>query len=355
MGIRLDRPPPSAVKASLVLWSFAFVLVAAVTALQDLPTIWAQFPLQAMFWALAISLSFVLHASFRTFRDRYLRWPLLCLVCIAIGAIQTTADVGLFAWLADHYFPTWKRWSTPDLPRIASAWIMYTWTFGLNLALFTMLAAMEDSRRQAQRAAEAEAAVKSAQLALLRLQLNPHFLFNTLNAISGLMLEGDIRNADQMVTRLSEFLRASLDIDPNALTALSDELSALEAYLEIEAVRFEDRLVVTYDCPDELRAAQVPSFILQPLVENAIKHAVEPAMRRVRLDISARRVGPDLVLRVSDDGEPLTRRGRPGAGVGLRNIEARLATLYGAEGRSITRQRATGFEAELRLPFTSPT
>ena len=353
MTMRLRLPPRSAVKASVALWSFAFSLVVAITAFRGRGTLELQFMIQFVFWVLAIGLSLVLYACFHRLRRAppLARWPLLGLVCIAIGVLLSLADVALFAWLAHAYFPEWRSWAGFDLPHLASAWILYTWTFGLNLALFAMIGATEEARRQALRAAKAEAAVKGAQLALLRLQLNPHFLFNTLNTISGLMLEGDIRKADQMVTRLSEFLRASLDIDPNASAMLGDEFNTVDAYLQIEAVRFENRLEVRYDCPDVLRAAEVPSFILQPLIENAIKHAVTPAMRPVRVTVGARQHGDDLVLTVTDDGGRQDSPAKGAGGVGLQNIRARLAAAYGERGDLTTQHLPVGFRADLRLPL----
>ncbi|MEW5684109.1 MAG: histidine kinase [Pseudomonadota bacterium] len=348
-GLGVDR---AALRASVALWSFGFTLVAAMTSLQGRGSLLLQAPLQGGFWVAAVALAVALHAAWRRLR-RYplmLRWPLTGIACAAAGLVQTTIDLSTYAWLAATWFPEWRGWTAIDVPRFASVWILYTWTFGLNAALFWVLSANDEARRQARRAAEAEAAVQAAQLALLRLQLNPHFLFNTLNAISGLVLERDVERADLMLTRLSDFLRASLEMEPTALTSLGSELDMLEAYLQIEAVRFDERLGVTYRCPHELRAAQVPGFILQPLVENAIKHAVAPALRPVALDISARRQGEDLVLAVSDDGEHRVAT-TAGVGVGLRNVAARLAALYGARGRLDARSTRPGFRAEIRLPM----
>lgn len=345
----------TALRASITLWTFGFIMVAALTTLAGRGPLWVQVPLQAGFWVTAIALAMLLHAVWLGLQAKppLLRWSLMGLACLVVGAIETTVDLLVMEWLARTYFPEWRSWTAIDVPRFASVGILYCWTFGLNVALFWVLTANDETRRQAERAAAAEAAAQAAQLTLLRLQLNPHFLFNTLNAISGLMLENDIASADRMLTRLSEFLRASLDIDPAALTALGDEFNTAEAYLQIEAVRFEGRLNVTYDCPDGLRTTLVPGFILQPLVENAIKHAVAPALRTIQLAIAARRHGDDLVLTVSDDGET-TRKARAarGQGVGLRNIEARLAALYGDRGRLVARRLKTGFQAELTLPLS---
>ncbi|PZQ61567.1 MAG: histidine kinase [Phenylobacterium zucineum] len=346
------RTDGAALRASVALWSFGFTLVAAMASLEGRGTLLLQIPLQGTFWLSAIALSIVLHAGWRRLLGSPLvvRWTLVGLACAAAGLAQTVLDLSTYAWLAKTWFADWRSWAVIDVPRFASVWILYTWTFGLNAALFWVLSANDEARRQARRAADAEAAVQAAQLALLRLQLNPHFLFNTLNAISGLVLERDVARADLMLTRLSDFLRASLDMEPTALTSLGGELDMLEAYLEIEAVRFDERLRVTYGCPDDLRSASVPGFILQPLVENAIKHAVAPALRPIRLDISARRAGEDLVLTVADDGDDRVDTTR-GGGVGLRNIAARLATLYGPRGRLDVRRTHPGFRAEIRLPL----
>ena len=183
-----------------------------------------------------------------------------------------------------------------------------------------------------------ESALKSAamaheaQLKMLRYQLNPHFLFNTLNAISTLILEQHTELANRMVSKLSNFLRFSLDNDPMLKISLAQELKALQLYLDIEKVRFEERLGLKLDIEEGAHRALIPSLLLQPLVENAIKYAIAQSEDGGNLRIAARVFAGDLLIEVSDDGPgvELVDGNIPGAkGVGLRNTRERLQELYG--------------------------
>lgn len=212
-----------------------------------------------------------------------------------------------------------------------------------------------ETRERDRLLAEARATSAGAQLAALRHQLSPHFLFNALNAIGSLVETARPYEASSMIDRLSGFLRSSLSGDGADFVTLEEELATVESYLDIEAVRFGSRLQVRYDCPAGLRPALVPSFILQPLVENAIKHAVAPAMRPVTIELSAQADGEDLLLSIEDsgpdEGADLTVKPRS-AGVGLKNIRERLHILYGARGTLEAGPQSRGFIAVARLPLT---
>jgi two-component system LytT family sensor kinase len=205
-----------------------------------------------------------------------------------------------------------------------------------------------------------ESALKSAamaheaQLKMLRYQLNPHFLFNTLNAISTLILERDTDLANRMVTRLSRFLRFSLDNDPLQKITLEEELEAIGLYLGIEKVRFEDRLKLELDIEPEARNALIPSLLLQPLVENAIKYGIARAEEGGTLRIAARVFGDELLIELSDDGPgcALVDGAIPGTeGVGLRNTRERLEELYGARhGFRLGHTEPHGLTINIRIP-----
>jgi len=207
-----------------------------------------------------------------------------------------------------------------------------------------------------------ESALKSAamaheaQLKMLRYQLNPHFLFNTLNAISTLILEQNTELANRMVTKLSSFLRYSLDNDPMQKITLQQELQALQLYLDIEKVRFEARLSLQVDVEEAAKNALIPSLLLQPLIENAIKYGIARAEGGGHLKISARVFAGDLLMEVSDDGPgcELVNNDIPGAkGVGLRNTRERLAALYGAEHSiRLSQTDPHGLTISIRIPFT---
>lgn len=155
-----------------------------------------------------------------------------------------------------------------------------------------------------------------------------------------------------MLGKLSEFLRATLSSDPDDRIPLQDELATLQHYLEIESVRFGERLEVEFSCDRDLSAGLVPSFVLQPLVENAIKYAVAPSPEQVTIRVAATREGDRLVLVVEDDGDPQHAQGiSAGTGVGLENLRQRLQVLHGNRARLQTEHLARGFRASIRVPL----
>jgi hypothetical protein len=206
-------------------------------------------------------------------------------------------------------------------------------------------------RHREQALAAAREAAQEAQLNALRLQINPHFLFNTLNAVTSLIGAGRNAEAEAIVVRLSEFFRASLTSDPKALVALEEEFDIAGSYLDIESARFGDRLTVDMSCPDALRKARVPNFLLQPLVENAVKHGVAPTARPVTITIRAAKHEGMLSVRVIDDGGAGDAPAGSGAGVGLANVVARLDALYGAEASLKTFGDGARFVAEIVMPL----
>lgn len=181
---------------------------------------------------------------------------------------------------------------------------------------------------------QAESIAKEAQLKMLRYQLNPHFLFNTLNAISSLVQSDEAETANQMIIRLSNFLRYSLDNDPQQMVLLSQEVEAVLLYLKIEQTRFGDRLKVDIDVDEEVQKYLVPSLLLQPLVENSIKYAIAPAENGGSISIRGRLDEGHILLELVDtgQGEGLEEGAFPvGSGVGLNNTRDRLNTIYGED------------------------
>lgn len=180
-----------------------------------------------------------------------------------------------------------------------------------------------------------EALAHEAQLRMLRYQLNPHFLFNTLNAISTLVLQQDTKSANSMLTKLSQFLRYSLDNDPLEQVPLQYELNSVRLYLDIEKVRFEERMRIELDIAPEAEQALIPSMLLQPLIENAVKHAIARSEEGGMIRITAKVEGARLIVAVEDDGPgvadmaSLEANDRASGGVGLKNIRNRLKEIYG--------------------------
>ncbi|UTW54993.1 sensor histidine kinase [Kordiimonas sp. SCSIO 12610] len=186
---------------------------------------------------------------------------------------------------------------------------------------------------QQERALKATAMAHQAQLKMLRYQLNPHFLFNTLNAISTLVLEKAGDDANKMLTKLSSFLRYTLVNQPTQRTSLEQELQATSLYLDIEAVRFGERLKIVLDIDDKAKSALVPSLILQPLVENAIKYAIAPEIDGGTIRICAHVMGRRLMLMLEDTGPGIPDVNnivsQSGSGVGIVNTKDRLTQIYG--------------------------
>jgi signal transduction histidine kinase len=201
-------------------------------------------------------------------------------------------------------------------------------------------------------ASELEARLTRSHLQVLKMQLQPHFLFNTLNTVAELVhTEPDA--ADQMITRLGRLLRLSLDNAGHQIVPLRQEIDFLRVYLDIEQVRFQDRLQVVWDIAPETLEASVPTLLWQPVLENAIRHGVTPLTGRGRIVIAARREGGELVLEIRDNGMGLPVGGVPREGVGLRNIRERVHQLYGTKAMfTLSPALGGGVIATLRLPFT---
>ena len=209
-------------------------------------------------------------------------------------------------------------------------------------------------REQTERALAATAMAHQSQLKMLRYQLNPHFLFNTLNAISTLVMDRDTGTATRMVQGLSDFLRHSLDNDPMQRVTLRQELDALRLYLGIEKTRFGERLQVQIEVEPGCEDARLPSLLLQPLVENAIKYAIARQVAGGTLTVRARREGDLLALEVEDDGPGMPSAGAdaPQRGVGLANTRERLRVLYGDRQQfQVAQRQPHGVRISIRLPF----
>jgi LytS/YehU family sensor histidine kinase len=212
---------------------------------------------------------------------------------------------------------------------------------------------------QADQLLKLEGQATYAQLAMLRYQLNPHFLFNTLNSISTLVLLKQTERANAMLSRLSSFLRYTLANEATAHVTLEQEIETLQLYLDIEKMRFEDRLRPVFEIEPGVKRARLPSLLLQPLVENAIKYAVTPQEEGAEIAIAARLSGDRVQITVSDSG-PGQSEGRTGGsdstGVGLANIRDRLSQAYGEDHRFETQARAgKGFRVMIDIPFQTET
>jgi len=230
--------------------------------------------------------------------------------------------------------------------------MMLAWC-SLYLALLTG----EKARAAERREGAYRRAAKAAELRSLRYQVNPHFLFNTLNSLSALVLTERTQAAEKMIQTISTFYRRSLAVDPTADVPLREEFALQKMYLDIESVRFPKRLQAEYDLPAELAEARVPGMILQPLVENSVKHAVAPSSGKVTLRLAARAEYGRLVVTVADDGDGSAREqeSKVGFGIGLANVRERLEARFGADASIVSgKVPGGGYITHLRLPLLGP-
>ncbi|MEW9854765.1 sensor histidine kinase [Novosphingobium sp. M1R2S20] len=219
-------------------------------------------------------------------------------------------------------------------------------------AFYFALAKAEEARAAERREGEYRRAAEAAELRSLRYQINPHFLFNTLNSLSALVMTGRHDDAEMMIQTLSTFYRHTLSGDPTSDLSLVDEIELQKLYLAIEAVRFPERLNTRILVDDDVANAMVPGMILQPLVENSVKYAVAATQAKVTITIAAGREGDDLVLSVSDDGPGTRKAGTPGCGIGLNNVRHRLSARFGRGARlEFGAQPGGGFRTVVRMPL----
>lgn len=251
-------------------------------------------------------------------------------IWLAAKAVISSTDVGSAVDLTDY--------------GLVSITIFFPFTYAFILTwsvLYFCFKYYQLFQLEKTKSLRSEALAHEAQLRMLRYQLNPHFLFNTLNAISTLVLEKKTKSANSMLTKLSQFLRYSLDNDPLDQVTLNHELNSVRLYLDIEKVRFEERMQVEVDVAPEAEHALVPSMLLQPLIENSIKHAIACSEEGGLIRIAAFKEADKLVIEVKDDGPGIDdvsalNRGQFGpGGVGLKNIRNRLKEIYGS-GHSLT-------------------
>lgn len=309
-------------------------------------------------WAALTPLVFSLGRRFRLERRQWLRAALFHLVC---GTAVALADLALVTAINRHFGPTvsyvgpvfWDVYLKIVLRYFHYTFIIY-WVIvaAAHAAQYYL-----SSRRRELEAVQLQAELGIAQLAALRMQLQPHFLFNTLHTIAGLVRDGRGVAATSTIARLGDLLRQTLGNGQCNEVPLREELRFIEAYLEIEQIRFSDQLEVGFAIECETLDVPVPSMSLQPLVENAIRHGIARESGVGRLDVRARRQRGSLRIEIRNDGPSYGGDLKPMAegGVGLANTRARLSRLYGTNGRLELRPDATGGTlAVLEVPWREP-
>lgn len=293
-------------------------------------------------------LTSLLRYAYRRVRDRsptVVVVTVLLLVYVA-ALIWRIAINGAYAGFM-HHPEMLDSWARILASAVIQTYLLLSWS-----ALYFGIYYYESVQREREATLRARSLAQEAQMKMLRYQLNPHFLFNTLNAISTLILDKDNDRANLAVTRLSAFLRHTLDQDPMKKVTLRQEMEALDLYLGIEKLRFGSRLRLQFDIDPGAQTALVPSLLLQPLIENALKYAIAPSETGGTLNIGARIIGQRLLLYVADDGPGLIDSARIGSGrgVGLRNTQERLAVLYGDRARFAPQNTSPGLRIDIEFP-----
>ncbi|MGQ0538971.1 MAG: sensor histidine kinase [Gemmatimonadaceae bacterium] len=301
----------------------------------------------AWFWALMTPLVML---STRLIGDRFVRRAPWLAAHFGAFLVVHLIDVSVYTLVSGALAPAPR----PFVQLIVSLTTFNALAYSVIAVATTVIDYRDVLREREVRAAHLEAQLALAQFHALRAQLHPHFLFNSLNAISALMHK-DVERADRMLARLSELLRLAIDSAATPEVRLSDELEFVQRYLAIERLRFGDRLDVQVAVPVETFDAMVPNMLLQPIVENAVRHGVAPHARSGRVTIRAERLGERLAIVVSDTGNGIAARlpnASSGAGVGLRATRERLAKLYGrAQELELVNVAHGGFETRVTIPF----
>jgi two-component system, LytTR family, sensor kinase len=307
----------------------------------------------ALVWLVAAAAGFVLSAPLRyIYRGLWGRPPRTIIIGALVSCYLTALTLRMVINLSYREFvqPDWQMQTSLEIfgGAMSTAYLLVCWS-----ALYFGIKFYESKGQQEEAMLKAVALAQEAQLKMLRYQLNPHFLFNTLNAISTLILDNQNRKANHAVARLSDFLRYTLDQDPMKKVTLRQELEALNLYLGTERLRFGERLRLEYAIEEGALEALVPSLLLQPLLENSLKYAVSSREQGGQVRIEGRAREGLLELSVIDDGPGLPE-GQPAGerrGVGLANTRERLLVLYGNNCRFAAFNGHPGLRVEMALPL----
>lgn len=334
----------SIVWLTLVFWCSNFLLLTLGTALAGNPRLPQITGIRLLTTSLGLVFCLLIHRLLRRLasaRQRLIALAILApiaaevfawTVFFAEAAVDPAVGMGSFAWGA--------------AVRTVSFW---TWYFLAWAGFYLALSYSFDVQNEQRRTAEVRERAHIAQLRALHSQINPHFLFNSLNSVSSLILDRKVSEADEMVTKLAHFLRLGLGADPMQIICLSTELDLQRAYLDIEQVRYLD-LRTNFSVPADLASALVPALILQPIIENAIKFGVASAVPPARIDVRAWGTDEKLHLEVIDSGrgrEP----SRPGKGIGLSNVRERLSLMYGGENSTLSAGRLDDGKYRVEICF----
>ena len=359
-----DTDAPSdwslALKSIAGIWLLYMVLVTLRSAVLPYPGFVDLLGRRAVVTLVAAGVTFLLYLALRPLRDASLRkrGTVAAILCLPAAAVYASFNYYVFFILRpieeDKMEPVWRGMDPVEMAArsIAESTFLWYFLFAAWAALYVALSTQRQLRLADRRAAALAREAQEAQLRALRYQINPHFLFNTLNSLSSLVLAEKTDVAERMLMNLSTFFRATLSADPTADVPLEEEIKLQRLYLDIEQIRFPKRLAVEVDVPDALAGARVPVLILQPAVENAVKYGVAKSKKPVTIRISAYEEAGRLHIKVKDDGEaPPPEEGEGGTGVGLRNVCDRLVARYGSRAGCLAGPDPDGgFTVHLFMP-----
>ncbi len=357
---RID--PRVAIGSIVAMWLIYFLITTGLAMLSGAPDQWAFIGRRGLVVLAGIFCTFTLYQLLQRAQPRSFGARLAAAMGAAIPLVILYATVNLLVFF--YWFPSQDTAQIIEevQSKFPVAWemmlildssIRWYFFFAVWAALYVAFGYANEMRAVERRANNYRLEAKNAQLRALHYQVNPHFLFNTLNSLSTLVMRGSKTEAEAMIMNLSAFLRSSLEVDPEQFVSLDEEIALQQLYLDIEQARFPDRLQVAVDMPAELKNACVPVLILQPIIENAIKYGVAPSKGKIGIRLTATSEYGLLVLRVENDIDPAVPAPEPGTGLGLGNVRERLLTRYGpSAGCEWGRADDGGFFVSLWLPLT---
>jgi signal transduction histidine kinase len=353
--------PRVAIGSILAMWLIYFLITTGLALLTGAADQWLYGGRRAIVVAAGIFCTFLLYQLIQHVQPRSFGARLAVAMGAAVPLVIVYACINLlvfYYWfpLTDSHriiaevqskFPV--SW---EIVLILDSSIRWYFFFAVWAALYVAFGYANEMRVLERRANHFRLEAKNAQLRALHYQVSPHFLFNTLNSLSTLVLRGSRNEAEAMIMNLSAFLRSSLTIDPEQLVGLDEEIALQRLYLDIEQARFPDRLQVEVTMPAALKNARVPVLILQPIIENAIKYGVAPSKGRIAVRLDAKSGDGLLMLRVENDVDSNAPAPEAGTGLGLGNVRERLLTRYGpAAGCEWGPSESGGFVVSLWLPL----
>jgi hypothetical protein len=351
--------PRVAIKTIFAFWAFYFLVNTAHMAINSAPDQFNMVLRRCAVIVAGVGLTFIMYLVLRRLEHRSMRFMVTTAFLISVPLSIAYAFVNYTAFYlvgpTDSILREMAQMRAhhESLASVISdsaiSWYFFIAAWGVLYVALSYAARVGHAERTA---AAYRSQAQAAQLRALRYQINPHFLFNTLNSLSTLVLRQRTLEAERMITSLATFFRTSLASDPEADVALCDEIDMQRLYLDIERIRFPERLSVVIDVPDELCTVRVPGLILQPLVENAVKHGVARSSRPVTIAIRARADNGAVHLCVEDDADSSGADNR-GEGVGLKNVRDRLLARFdGAANTAHGRRDGGGFLVDLMIPLS---